>query len=280
MSPRAVSLLLASILLVLSTLAYVAHAVRDARLRSTGAYAVAMERVARDAAFGTALGRPISRGLWIEAERSELLTLRIPLQGTFYDGTITLVSSVDGTNVEAMILEANGQQTDLLAIDAQQILSNSAREAWTEGAGCIERGEFAAAVEALDDAIELEATMANAWHLRGQAKLALGELEAAEVDLLEAARLDPSDPATPTMLGQLYTKSRRHEDCVAAYTTVLSLDSESSQIWLQRAICYERMRDYRRALAGAREACTGGLEDACKMQDRLKRDRYEMTAIQ
>ena len=280
MTPRAVSLLLVSALLVLSTGAYVAHSVRDARLRSTGAYAVAMKRVSLDAAVGAALGRPITRGLWIEAERSTLLTLRIPLQGTIADGTITLVSSIDGAQVESMLLEANGQRTDLLAIDAQQLLSNASREAWTEGSGRVDRGEYAAAVESLDEALERDETIANAWYLRGQAKLELGALEGAERDLIEAARLDPDDPAPPALLGRLYTMSRRYEDCVEAYTTVLSLDSESSPIWHLRAICYEGMRDHRRALAGAREACTGGLKDACRMQDRLKRDRYEMTALQ
>lgn len=280
MPPRAVSLLLVSLLLLLLTGGYVAHSVRDSRLRSSGAYAVVMERVARDSVIGDALGRPITRGLWVEAERSELLTLRIPLQGTTSDGTMIVVSSLDGTTMETMLLTTNDQRIDLLAIDAQQILSSSAREAWLAGAEGVERGAFAEAVEALDEAIELDASVANAWLLRGRAQLALGALEAAEIDLLEAARLDPSDPDAPLLLGQLYTAMRRYEDCVAAYTTVLSLDAESSPSWLQRAVCYERMRDHRRALAGAREACMGGLEEACFMQDRLKRDRYEVTAIQ
>ena len=58
MTPRAVSLLLVSALLVLSTGAYVAHSVRDARLRSTGAYAVAMKRVSLDANQGGGLANP------------------------------------------------------------------------------------------------------------------------------------------------------------------------------------------------------------------------------
>ena len=131
MNPRAATLLSASVLLLLSTGFYVAHSIRDARLRSTGAYAVVMERVARDAEVGTALGRPITRGMWIEVERAELLTLRIPLQGNVHDGTITLVASADGANVEEMLLEVNGQRTDLLAIDAQKLLRNSARGSLT-----------------------------------------------------------------------------------------------------------------------------------------------------
>ena len=113
--------------------------------------------------------------------------------------------------------------------------------------------------------------MANAWFLRGKAKLALRQKDAAEEDLHEAARLDPTDPEIPMLLGELFVGSRRYVECVTAYTSVLSIDAESSEAWYRRAVCYERLYDKRRALAGAREACVAGLPEACRMQDRLNR---------
>ena len=267
--------MLAALALFVFTGGVVAHSVRDAQLRSTGAYGVAMARVAVDATVGAALGRPISRGLWVEVARGERLTLRIPLQGTQHRGTLSLIASPDGAIVEAMVLEANGQRTDLLAIDAELLRRNLAREAWTVGSEHLERGSYAEAAAALSEALALDASMTSAWLRRGQARLAMGELEAAEADLQEAARRDPADPEAPTLLGQLYTASQRYEDCVAAYTTALTLDADSSPLWLQRAICYAHMRDHRRALAGAREACMDGLTEACAMQDRLKRAHDE-----
>jgi tetratricopeptide (TPR) repeat protein len=279
MTSRTAVVILATLLLVLSTGAYVGWSVRDGRLRSTGAYALAMDRVASDVTIGEALGRPISRGIWVEAEQGDYLTLRIPLRGTHESGSIELVSDVDGTDIEAMVLTTGGTRVDLLAGDAERLQSHSVLEAWTAGAELLERGQYAEAVTALSEAIELDETMANAWFLRGRARLGLGELEAAEADMHEAARLDPADPEIPMLLGQLYSNNRRYVECVTAYTEVLSIDAESGTAWLFRARCYEKLRDYRRALAGAREACSAGIAEGCEMQERLKGDRYESTVL-
>ncbi|MFT5686853.1 MAG: tetratricopeptide (TPR) repeat protein, partial [Myxococcota bacterium] len=191
MPPRSVALIFATLLLVLSTVAYVAYAVRDKQLQATGAHTLVMERVGSDADIGAILGRPISRGFWVEAEHADYLTLRIPLNGITAAGVLELVSDVDGMYVESMILTSGTERLDLLVRDAAKLQTNSAREAWLMGATMLEQGQYADAVKALSDAIDLEETMANAWFLRGKARIGLRELEAAEVDLHEAARLDP-----------------------------------------------------------------------------------------
>ena len=277
MSPR--TLLLAAGLLALVTTAYVVYAIADKQVRTTGAYALAMDRVATDTTIGVALGRPIERGLWVESDSAEYLTLKIPLRGTINNGHIEVMADVDGTDVEALALVVAGKRTDLLARDAEVMLRNLVRDSWIQGASLIRAGQPAEAVVVLDEAIELEPTMANAWYLRGQARIALEEYDAAEADLIEAARLDPADPETPALLGEMYFSRRQYSECVSAHTSVLSLDAENNAAWYARAVCYERLKDYRKALAGSREACVGGLEVACEMQNRLKRDRYELTSI-
>lgn len=271
MPPRSAALIAATLLLSLCTLAYVAYAIRDKQLRATGAYAVVMERVASDADVGAILGRPISRGLWVEAEHADYLTLRVPLRGDDARGTITLVSDVEGMIIESMVLTSGEERIDLLVRDAVKLQSSSAREAWSSGATLIEQGQHGEAVAVLSQAIALEEGMSNAWYLRGKAQMALGEEESAEADLHEAARLDPADPEPLLLLGSLYTEGGRFVECVTAYTTVLGLDSENGEAWYRRALCYEKLRDRRRALAGAREACSAEIEEGCRMEERLRR---------
>ena len=251
-----------------------AYAILDGRIRATGAYILAMERVDTDTYIGESLGRPISRGLWVDSERGEFLTLRIPLSGTLKGGTLELVSTPDASAVDSMVLVVDGTRTDLLARDARVLLQNLAWEAVTVGAAELKAGNYAAAEQKLSEALELDDSLAHATFLRGQARLAQGKAEEAEADLRRAAQLDPADPEIPAALGEMFASARRYDDCIDAYTDVLNIDAENNQAWYRRALCYERKRDYRRATAGAREGCSGGLEDSCEMEARLKRRGY------
>ena len=147
----------------------------------------------------------------------------------------------------------------------------AARAAWVRGSTLLEQGRHAEAISALSQAIALSETMANAWYLRGKARMSLGALGPAESDLHEAPRLDPSDPDSLYLLGALYTQRGQYAKCVTTYTTVLGLDSENGEAWHRRAVCYEKQQDHRRALAGAREACSLEVAAGCQLEAQLRR---------
>lgn len=261
----------AAVIVVISLLCAVAVMVRNTWVESTGAYAVVMERVASDPDIGTLLGRPIRRGFWVRTERADSLTLHVPLRGNKARGTLSLVSDVDGLSIESMVLTSDEQALDLFERDAVMHQRRSGRAAWVRGATFIEQGRHAEAIVALSQAIEMVDTMAQAWLLRGKARLVLGSLALAEADLLKATRLDPSEPESYFLLGALYTQRGQYAECVTVYTTVLGLDSENGEAWYRRAVCYDKLRDHRRALAGAREACSMEVAEGCQLEARLRR---------
>lgn len=262
---------LAAAIAVIALLCAVVVMARNTWIEGTGAYAVVMERVASDPDVGALLGRPIRRGFWVRTAHDEHLTLHVPLRGDKARGTLSLVSDVDGLSIESMVLTSDEQALDLFARDAVAHQHRSARAAWVRGVTFMEQGRHAEAIVALSQAIEAVDTMAQAWFLRGKARMTLGALALAEADLLKATRLDPSEPEPYFLLGALYTQRGQYAECVTVYTTVLGLDSENGSAWHRRAVCYDEQRDHRRALAGAREACSMEVAEGCQLEARLRR---------
>lgn len=86
-----------------------------------------------------------------------------------------------------------------------------------------ERGEVKAARRELTRIVSEFPEVAKYHRALGQAHLVLGDFEEAEDEFLRALRLDPRDPDTLTLLGNLYTKRGRPADAIPLYERSLAV---------------------------------------------------------
>ena len=248
----------------------------DIAVRSSALFLAAMDRVEDSEAAGLALGQPVTVGWGIDVEPSGALV--IPLSGPLGSGILEVMEGAGG-DFAALILRTDDAPIDLLALEAEQSRSAHASDALSRGEELVEAGRMGEAVIALDEVLASAPDSAHAWYLRGLARFEMKQLEEAEPDLLQAIQLQPGETEARALLGMLYHQQGRHDDCIAAFTELIRMDDEDGRAWYNRAVCYENKGERRQALAGAREGCANGLESACKMQERLKRDTYELSAL-
>jgi len=81
-----------------------------------------------------------------------------------------------------------------------------------EGRALAERGQFAEAVEAFEDATYADPESAEAFYLLARARLELGRTYPALDALRTAERLRPDDPSQRILLGQVYVRLNRLEE--------------------------------------------------------------------
>ena len=107
----------------------------------------------------------------------------------------------------------------------------------------MEAGQHADALEDFDAAIVLGPEVAEAWHLRAQASLRLGDLPAAARDLQEALRLEPRH------WGVLLSLSTMQDEAGNAQAALRSLEAALA-INPKLAGGEERLREQRRKAEG------------------------------
>jgi tetratricopeptide (TPR) repeat protein len=96
----------------------------------------------------------------------------------------------------------------------------------------IERYEDAAA--AFDEALQLDPELAPAWHGQGLALAQLEDPREARAAQERAVALDPSFAPAWSALGAALTKLGKHEDALAAYERSLELDPRQPQTWRRK----------------------------------------------
>jgi tetratricopeptide (TPR) repeat protein len=111
------------------------------------------------------------------------------------------------------------------------------------------RRDYAAALSALDKAIELDDTLADAFFTRALVRQQRGELDAAIADQLRLIELDPDHAPNFSQLAQLYWQAGQTEEAVAASDKVLELEPEQPGEHNNRALFYATLNDSERALA-------------------------------
>ncbi len=87
-----------------------------------------------------------------------------------------------------------------------------------------ERGDVSGAVGDLTDLVAAWPEVAKYWRALGQAHLVLEAWESSEDALLKSLAIDPLDPDSMTLLGNLYARRGKADRAVALYRRSLELD--------------------------------------------------------
>ncbi len=238
-------------------------------------FAEAMALVEADDEAALALGLPVEAG-WrrLGVVRQDEAWMEFPVRGVNARGTLAVEARRGEDGAWALTradLTVGDREVDLLQTYAEQ------REREREAAvyAALERAEAEAgrgrldeAVAAADEALDLDPDNPDAWFVRGKALYELDRLEEAEAALRRAIEADPDRREAVLRLGAIERRTGRLDACIATFTRLLRRDSDDARAWYERARCYRQAGDWRRAAAGAREACERGLPEACRMTGR------------
>jgi tetratricopeptide (TPR) repeat protein len=124
------------------------------------------------------------------------------------------------------------------------------------GAGekAVQEGRNAAARQAIEEALRLDLTSANAHALRARLLATLGQSEQALRAANEAIRLDPSHAWAYTARGNARNSLKDRAGAIADHTIALRLDPEHSSAWNNRGYAYSLRHQYHQAIADLNEA--------------------------
>jgi tetratricopeptide (TPR) repeat protein len=117
-----------------------------------------------------------------------------------------------------------------------------------------EKGEIAAAIADLDEAIRLDPKHAMAYHNRGVARRTRREYDKAIVDYGEAIRLDPRLAWAYNDRGLAWTAKNEHDKAVADHSEAIRLDPKLASAYSNRANTWAAKKDYAKAIADHSEA--------------------------
>jgi hypothetical protein len=245
-------------------------------------YVEAMTALSTNSDCERLLGRPMEDGFLAlgtiqRDDAGGTASMQVPVSGPMGSGLLRFEATAEGDtwafSTLQLTMDGSGEQIDLLA-DVQAAHSNAVAgevdDIMREAEALAGQGRFDQAVKRCDDALARDPALLRGWLLRGRANLSAGEVAAAEADLNRVLALSPDHPEAALHLGLIYEMTARPAECVDAFTKVLRADSSEALPWYHRALCFERLEEPRQALAGAREACSRGLSDACTMAKRLE----------
>ncbi|MEK7487536.1 MAG: tetratricopeptide repeat protein, partial [Planctomycetota bacterium] len=91
---------------------------------------------------------------------------------------------------------------------------------------CMGSKDFQQALEALNEALKRNTKFAEAYILRGEAKLNLNDIPGALLDLQEGIRLQPKNPLSYYLLGSAYLSQKKIEEALSIWEKGLSLNRD------------------------------------------------------
>lgn len=102
------------------------------------------------------------------------------------------------------------------------------------------QGKFAEAIADFDRAIELKPSLASAYSGRAVAALASGDILGANLDAVQARRLDPEDPNPAIVLGRILSSAGRNADALEMFNEGVALaPTEGAAYWWRARFLYD-----------------------------------------
>jgi len=109
-------------------------------------------------------------------------------------------------------------------------------------------GEYSAAIEDFNKAIELDPKDSTAFNNRGLAKYSLGEYSAAIEDFNKVIELDPKNSYALVGRGVSHCLLERYEECLKDCSKSIELDPKFYYGFLRRGIAFLLLRKYEEAI--------------------------------
>lgn len=120
--------------------------------------------------------------------------------------------------------------------------------AWfRKGYDLSERGNYEAAIQAYEEAINLDPELAMAWNNKGAALANQGKYDEAIRDYDEAIRLDPEFTLAWNNKGAALANKGKYDEAIRVYAEAIRLNPEDSGAWIQRGNALAKQGKYESA---------------------------------
>jgi tetratricopeptide (TPR) repeat protein len=195
--------------------------------------------------------------------------------GTLAHGTvyITLRDSPDGMHATTILLDVNGEIIDVIMENTASatIMADEQRGTLVaEARRLLGLNRPGQALPFADDAVALDASDPDARAVRADIRRQLNDLSGAEADATEALKLDPFHPEGLRAMAHVHRALERWDECIHTATTRIRDAPRDGPAWTVRAMCYQGAGAPRKAITGAREACSQGDPEGCALARSLE----------
>lgn len=153
---------------------------------------------------------------------------------------------------------------------APETITIKPREVVAEANQKIEQGEYAAAVETLDELLEKQPENLVARYNRGFAHQQLGNWSEAESDYLAVVEENPEDLQAALNLGAVMKEQGNIDEAIALYEEMLKQDEFNADLLNNLSVLYREKGDYEKATAAVRKLL---------MRDKDNVDAYKNLAL-
>ena len=160
------------------------------------------------------------------------------------------------------LTESQDYTRALAAAEEVVELRGAPRDWMAKGQTEIEIGQFEEALASYEQALELDAGDATAWHNQGAALAALGRYEEAVVSFDKALELNAEDGPAWRKRGLTLAKLGRYEEALASFEKTVELNAEDAEAWNNQGAALARLGRYEEALASFEKTVELNAEDA------------------
>jgi tetratricopeptide (TPR) repeat protein len=114
--------------------------------------------------------------------------------------------------------------------------------------------DYRGAIEALNQALEINPKYAKAYYGRGLVHHELKDYPKALEDYKQAITIDPKLAQVYSNLGIIYYELKDYDKAIANYTQALAIDPKLAQAYSNRGLVHKQLKDYPKALADYSQA--------------------------
>ena len=144
------------------------------------------------------------------------------------------------------------------------------RQFLVQGYRLYQQKRYAAAIEAFDRAVELNAGDPEAYYWKGRALIGQGRFENAVDDFQQAVKLAPGYAEAYDHLGWLFDRLEQFEMGIEALTRSIELRPENGWAYYHRARMLFKTGDRGKALEDAEKSCSLGFQEGCNAYEIFK----------
>jgi tetratricopeptide (TPR) repeat protein len=139
-----------------------------------------------------------------------------------------------------------------------------------EGYRLYQQKRFAAAIEAFNRAIHLDAADPEPYYWKGRALISQGRFEDAAEDFQQAVKLAPDYTEAYDHLGWLFDRLSQFDKGIEALSRSIDLRPDNGWAYYQRGRMLYKTGDRENALRDAEISCSLGFQDGCKAYETFK----------